>query len=88
MTQQLSELQMNATLAMRAEQSLEAVRELAALLAQDSTEAAHLRERLSVQGSLRPYDIYLTLSVLAQAVVQRERRIAELEERIDALTAR
>ena len=62
--------------------SLEHVREAAALLAEDSAEAARLAERLSVAGSLREFDYYLALSMLSKAVVDQDRRIAELEGRI------
>jgi hypothetical protein len=64
------------------ESTLEHVREAAALLAEDSAEAARLAERLSVAGSLREFDYYLALSMLSKAVVDQDRRIAELEGRI------
>jgi hypothetical protein len=70
---QLSELQGNPTLALRAEAAIEPIRELAAMMADESDEARHLSERLAASGSLKEYDVILCLSILAQAVSDRGR---------------
>jgi hypothetical protein len=78
----VSELHSNTTLTIRAEQAVEPVRDLAALLAADSEEAALLSDRLEGKGSLSELDVRLTLSVLSQAVLELAQRQAEVMERL------
>lgn len=71
MTSGITKLQANTTLALRAEQAVGPIRELAAQMAEMSEEARPLHERLSASGTLREYDVILTLSVLSQAVAAK-----------------
>jgi hypothetical protein len=68
----------NLGLAMRVEKALEPIRDLAEAV--DSPEAEHLRERLLGGRSLEAnYERVLTLSVISQALLALEERLATVE---------
>jgi hypothetical protein len=76
-----TQLQQNMTLALRAEDGVHSVRQLARYLApRGCKEARYLHEQLQTGSQISEFSWYMCASMLSQAVL-------ELQQRVDALEA-